>query len=167
MPMSLHRSIQRALLILAATAFTGTPPYAQSIDELYEKAKAEKALVFYAGGPAAPHEARVKQFRERFPGIAVSVTGGFSNVLNEQINQQMASRKLEVDMAFFQTVQDFVAWKRKGVLLAFKPDGFEQVLPNFRDPDGAYMALSANVLSYAYNTSRSPPRRRRGRRSIS
>src|SRR5262245_10662260 len=105
-----------AIVVGATLAFTTAAP-AQSIDEIYEKAKAEKALIFYAGGPAAPHEARVKQFQERFPGIAVSVTGGFSNVLNEQINQQMAAGKLEVDMAFFQTVQDFVAWKQKGVLL--------------------------------------------------
>ena len=76
--------------------------------ELYEKAKAEKEVVFYSGGPAAPHENRVKLFMQQFPGIEVKVTGGFSNVLNEQIEKQMADKKLAVDMAFFQTVQDFV-----------------------------------------------------------
>src|SRR5205807_3750686 len=114
-------------------------------------AKLEKTVVFYAGGPAAPHENRAKEFMQKFPGIAVSVTGGFSNVLNEQIEKQMAENKLAVDMAFFQTVQDFVKWKQEGKLLAFKPDGFEQLYPNFRDPDGAYMSFSANALTYAYN----------------
>jgi ABC-type Fe3+ transport system substrate-binding protein len=57
-------------------------------------------------------------------------------------------------MAFFQTVQDFVTWKKQGKLLAFKPEGFNQIMPNFRDEDGAYMALSANALTYAYNTSK-------------
>ncbi len=87
---------------------------------------------------------------QQFPGIEVKVTGGFSNVLNEQIEKQMAEKKLAVDMAFFQTVQDFVLWKKQGKLLQFKPDGFDQVLPSFRDDDGAYMALSANALTYAY-----------------
>src|SRR5262245_11753909 len=32
--------------------------------------------------------------------------------------------------------------------------GFDQIYPNFRDGDGAYMALSANALTYAYNTSK-------------
>jgi ABC-type Fe3+ transport system substrate-binding protein len=64
----------------------------------------------------------------------------------------MADKKLAVDMAFFQTVQDFVLWKKQGKLLAFKPDGFDQILPNFRDPDGTHMAFSANALTYAYNT---------------
>jgi ABC-type Fe3+ transport system substrate-binding protein len=137
---------------LAAMSLTAAAR-AETLDELYEKAKTEKALVFYAGGPAAPHENRAREFMQRFPGITVSVTGGFSNVLNERINKQIADKKLGVDMAFFQTVQDFVAWKRQGVLLAFKPDGFEQVMPNLRDPDGAYVALSANTITYAWNTS--------------
>ena len=95
------------------------------LDQLYEKAKLDGALVFYSGGPAAPHENRAKEFMQKYPGIAVSLTGGFSNVLIERIEKQMADRKLEVDMAFFQTVQDFVSWKKQGRLLAFKPEGFD------------------------------------------
>src|SRR5262245_878089 len=140
------------IALAAVVSCLATDVWAETLDELYEKAKAEKSLVFYAGGPAVPHENRVKEFQQRFPGIAVSVTGGFSNVLNAKINQQMRDGKLETDMAFFQTVQDFVTWKRQGKLLAFKPDGFEQIMPNLRDEDGAYMAVSANPLTYAYNT---------------
>ena len=104
---------------------------AETLAELYEKAKAEKEVVFYSGGPAAPHENRAKLFMQQFPGIEVKVTGGFSNVLNEKIEKQMAEKKLAVDMAFFQTVQDFVHWKKQGKLLHFKPDGFDQIYPNF------------------------------------
>ena len=136
---------------------------AETLAELYEKAKAEKEVVFYSGGPAAPHENRAKLFMQQFPGIEVKVTGGFSNVLNERIEKQMAEKKLAVDMAFFQTVQDFVNWKAQGKLLNFKPDGFDQIYPNFRDPDGAYMSLSANALTYAYNTAAV---KRRGRAEI-
>jgi ABC-type Fe3+ transport system substrate-binding protein len=125
---------------------------AETVEQFYEKAKAEKTLVFYAGGPTAPYEARIKQFQEKFPGIQVSVTGGFSNVLNQNIEKQIADGKLEVDLALFQTVQDFVNWKKRGVLLPFKPDGFDQIMPNLRDPDGAYMSLAANAILYAHNT---------------
>jgi hypothetical protein len=146
----LHAGFATAALLLFAAANSR----AETLDQFYEKAKLEKTLVFYSGGPAAPHENRAKEFMQKYPGIAVSVTGGFSNVLNERIERQIADRKLEVDMAFFQTVQDFVTWKTQGKLLAFKPDGFDQILPNFRDEDGAYLALSANALTYAYNTAR-------------
>ena len=144
----------RLLPVCAALAALISPARGETFDELYQKAKVEKEVVFYSGGPAAPHENRAKLFMQQFPGIEVKVTGGFSNVLNEQIEKQMADKKLAVDMAFFQTVQDFVAWKRQGKLLAFTPDGFDQILPNFRDPDGAYMAFSANALTYAYNTAK-------------
>jgi ABC-type Fe3+ transport system substrate-binding protein len=143
-----------AAAMLAATLLAASGAGAETLPELYEKAKAEKELVFYAGGPAVPHEARAKLFIQAYPGISVKVTGGFSNVLNADIEKQMADGKLAVDMAFFQTVQDFVAWKQRDRLLPFKPDGFDQIYPNFRDPDGAYMAFSANALTYAYNTAK-------------
>jgi ABC-type Fe3+ transport system substrate-binding protein len=137
-----------ALVLLACAPAT----IAETIDELYANAKAEKSVVFYSGGPVAPYETFAREFEQRFPGVAVSITGGFSNVLNERINAQLRDRKLDVDMAFFQTVQDFVAWKRQGVLLGFKPDGYEQIAPVFRDPDGAFSTVKVNQLVYAYNT---------------
>jgi ABC-type Fe3+ transport system substrate-binding protein len=141
-----------AICIAIASLAAASPAPAQTMGELYEKAKAEKTLVFYAGGPTAPYEGRIKQFQAAFPGIQVSVEGGFSNVLNERIEKQFSAGKLAVDFAFFQTVQDFVNWKRRDKLLAFKPDGFDQIMPNLRDPDGAYMAFAAVVIAYAYNT---------------
>jgi len=145
-----------AMLCIAAGSLIarGPPANAQSIAELYDKAKAEKELVLYTGGPAATHEARAKLFMQQFPGITVSVTGGFSNVLNAEIEKQMAAGALAVDMAIFQSVQDFVAWKQQDKLLAFKPEGFEHVYPNMRDPDGAYEAMSVSVQTYAYNTTK-------------
>jgi ABC-type glycerol-3-phosphate transport system substrate-binding protein len=148
-----NRFLQTCFAIAVLLPLAAAASRAEPVDQLYEKAKVEKTLVFYSGGPAAPHENRAKEFMQKYPGIAVSVTGGFSNVLNERIEKQIADRKLEVDMAFFQTVQDFATWKKQGKLLVFKPEGFDQILPNFRDEDGAYMALSANALTYAYNTS--------------
>ncbi|HEY5607984.1 MAG TPA: extracellular solute-binding protein [Alphaproteobacteria bacterium] len=148
----IRRLMPASLALAAMLPLAGAGAHAETLDQLYQKAKAEKELVFYSGGPAAPHENRAKQFMQQFPGISVSVTGGFSNVLNERIEKQMADKKLVVDMAFFQTVQDFVAWKKQGKLILFKPDGFEQIIPNLRDSDGAYMSLAAIAISYAYNT---------------
>jgi ABC-type Fe3+ transport system substrate-binding protein len=145
------------LVGVALAVFAAPAARAETMAELYEKAKAEKELVFYAGGPAAPHENRAKLFMQQYPGIDVKVTGGFSNVLNEQIEQQMAGKQLLVDLTFFQTVQDYVKWKSEGKLLNFKPDGFDQVYPNLRDEDGAYMAFSASALTYAYNTAKVRP----------
>jgi ABC-type Fe3+ transport system substrate-binding protein len=148
----MRMTLQLAIGTATVLALTGSTVCAETVEQLYEKAKAEKSLLFYAGGPTAPYEVRIKQFQERFPGIQVSVEGGFSNVLNQRIEKQMADGKLAVDFAVFQTVQDFVDWKKRGKLLDFKPEGFDQIIPNLRDPDGAYSAFAAITIAYAYNT---------------
>ncbi len=81
----------------------------------------------------------------------MSVTGGFSNVLDRKIDAQFAAGKPEVDLAIFQTLQDFVRWKRQGALLEFKPQGFDKIDPSFADPAGAYVAVQINAHTYAYN----------------
>ena len=82
----------------------------------------------------------------------MSIDGGFSNVLNQKIEQQFKDRKLEADMVLFQTAQDFVRWKRQGKMLAFKPEGFDAIDKSFKDPDGAFIVWYVGLLSYAYNT---------------
>ncbi len=123
----------------------------QDLNSLYENAKSEGALALYTGGPTAPWETTAKAFSARYPGITVSVTGGFSNVLDKKIDAQLAAGKPEVDMAVFQTLQDFVRWKQQGALLEFKPPGFDKIDASFKDPSGAYVAVQVNAHAYAYN----------------
>lgn len=143
-----------AAFALGALTLMATLPQAaaESMAELYEKAKREGALVFYAGGPAAPYQKLVAAFEQVYPGVKVSYTGGFSNVLNERIEKQLAAGKVEVDMAFFQTAQDFVGWKKRGVLLNFHADGVDKSMPVFRDADGAFTTAKVTGVAYAYNT---------------
>jgi ABC-type Fe3+ transport system substrate-binding protein len=130
---------------------TGSTARAETMDQLYEKAKAEKSLVIWKGGPVADYERWGKEFEAKFPGIKVSVTGGFSNVLDVRIDQQIKDKKVEVDYAVFQTVQDFVRWKKQGALARFKPEGWDKIHPTFRDKDGAWVAIGVNAMPYAYN----------------
>jgi len=138
--------------IVAAVILAGAAARAEDADQLYAEAKNEKTLVLYGGGPAAPYERMARDFERRYPGITVSVTGGFSNVLDRKIDEQLAAKTLDVDMAFFQTAQDFVRWKKADVLLPFKPEGYDRIDPRFLDPDGAFTTASVVLLSYAYNT---------------
>ena len=148
---SLNRIFTCTFGMLSMLALCAIPARAQSLDALYEKAKTEGALVLYTGGPTAPWEAAAKDFSARYPGVAVSVTGGFSNVLDKKIDAQLAAGKLSLDLAVLQTLQDFVRWKRQGALLQFKPQGFDQIDPSFADPSGAFVAVQVNALMYAYN----------------
>ena len=143
-----------ALLLLSVPP-TGDKAFGQSaatIDQLYQAAKQEGALTLYGGGPAAPYERRAAEFEKRFPGIKVSVTADFSNILAPKIDEQIRQSKLAVDLTIFQTLQDYVRWKKTGVLLPFKPEGFDQIDPSFKDADGTYVGVWVSGLSYAYNT---------------
>ena len=56
--------------------------HAQSLDELYEKAKLEKSVALVAAGPSEPYEHWIREFQQLYPGVTVSFTGGLSNGLN-------------------------------------------------------------------------------------
>ncbi len=141
-----------ALAFLAAGPASLAPAHAQSLDDLYAKAKSEGAFAFYVGGPTAPWEARTKAFAEKYPGIKISIGGGFSNILDQKIDQQIAAKKLEVDAAILQTIADYVRWKHEGRLMTFKPPGFDKMDAAFKDPDGTFWATMINVVPYMYNT---------------
>jgi ABC-type Fe3+ transport system substrate-binding protein len=141
-----------AIAFAAAIVLLGASAHAETLDELYAKAKLETSLVIYAGGPVSNYEPLARDFERRFPGLTVTIDGGFSNVLNQKIEQQFQDKKLEADLVLLQTVQDLVRWKAQGKLLAFRPEGFEAIDKSFKDPDGAFMAWFVSALSYAYNT---------------
>jgi ABC-type Fe3+ transport system substrate-binding protein len=152
-PAYARRGMFAAAIALSAIISTdAAPARAQSLDDLYAKAKSEGAFAFYVGGPTAPWEARAKAFAEKYPGIKVSIGGGFSNVLDSKIDQQIAAGKLEVDAAILQTIADFVRWKHEGRLMSFKPPGFDKMDPAFKDADGTFWATMINVVPYMYNT---------------
>jgi ABC-type Fe3+ transport system substrate-binding protein len=141
-----------ALPAVAALIGCAAPLHAQTMDELYEKAKLEKTVALVAAGPSEPYEHWIREFQRAFPGVTVSFTGGLSNGLNRKVSQQILDKKVESDIAIFQTIQDFVRWKRQGALLLFRPQGFETIDPAFKDEDGAFTTVSVNMVSYAYNT---------------
>lgn len=138
--------------LIVAVPLLCAPAGAETLDELYAKAKDEKSLTIYAGGPVVNYEPLAREFERKFPGLSVSIEGGFSNVLNQKIEQQLADRKLVADMVLFQTAQDFVRWKEQGKMLPFKPEGFDALDASFKDPEGAFVVWYVGTLSYAYNS---------------
>jgi hypothetical protein len=107
---------------------------AQSIDELYQAAKKEGALSLNGGGAAGFYEPWVLEFEQRFPGIKIKLTADFSNILAPVIDREIAEKKLSVDLTIFQTLQDYDRWKKQGVLMTFRPEGWDQIHQSFKDP---------------------------------
>lgn len=101
------RGLAAILLGTIACATSASLAQAQSMQQLYEKAKLEKELVIYGGGPTSLYEVPAKAFEQKYPGIKVIIHSGFSNVHDEKINQQLKSKTLDADLAILQTVQDY------------------------------------------------------------
>src|SRR3954470_4464076 len=147
--------LPQILAVTAASWVTCTAPtHAQSIDELYEKAKLEKTVVLYGAGPTGSHDRWIKEFEQRFAGVTVAFTGGLSTALNKKIEAQFANQKVETDIAILQTIQDFAKWKKTGSMLPFKPAGWDTIDEAYKDEDGAFVTVSVNVITYAINTQR-------------
>jgi ABC-type Fe3+ transport system substrate-binding protein len=145
--------LSRALSLSALALICGADQArAQGSDELYEKAKLEKTLTLYAAGPSEPWVRWSEEFQKRYPGVTVAFTGGLSNGLNTKIEQQLAAKKMETDMAMFQTLQDFGRWKKHGALMSFAPAGADKIDPAFKDEDGTFTTVGVNMITYAYNT---------------
>ena len=133
--------------LAAVLALLTSPMHAETLDEIYAKAKNEGALTIYGGGPARLYEGWIKEYEARFPSIKVNLTGGLAPAIDKQI----AANKLEVDFVTFQAVQEFIRWKREGALLPFKMEGFEALDPRFRNGDGAYTPINVFAIAPAYN----------------
>jgi ABC-type Fe3+ transport system substrate-binding protein len=147
-----RRLIAAAIMGVVLSAACRADAAAETIDQIYEAAKAEQSLVLWGAGPSAGYETAARAFEQQYPGVTVTLMGGFSNVLNAKIEQQFSAKKVETDLLVFQTVQDFVAWNKRGLLLHFKPEGFETIGAGAKDRDGAWIAANANPLFYGYNT---------------
>src|ERR1039457_4494054 len=134
--MNRHLRNLAAISLGVAVCAAANLAHAQSMDALYEKAKLEKELIIYGGGPASLYEGPARAFEQKYPGIKVTIHADFSNVLNEKINQQIKSKKLDVDLAILQTAQDYIRWKKETVLARFEPAAWKVIDKTFKDRDG-------------------------------
>jgi ABC-type Fe3+ transport system substrate-binding protein len=142
----------RSAATLALLTLFAAPAAGETIDQLYAAAKSEGELVIYGGGPATWYDPWTKEFEQAFPGVKVTAKAGSSNVHADEIDAQTKAGKRQVDMAILQTVQDYERWKKAGLLLAFQPEGFEQIDAAYKDKDGAYVGITVHGISYNYNT---------------
>ena len=140
-----------SVLVFASVVLAPLAARAETLDQLYEKAKAEGTLTIYTGAGPSAAKAGADAFEKRFPGIKVEAHGGFSNVLDLEIDQQLKAKKVTADYVQFQTIQDYDRWDRAGALLRWKPDGFDQVFPSMKAKNGAWVAVNAIPILYGYN----------------
>lgn len=156
------RRRRELLRIAAAACAAGILPgrFAVAADEmeaLYAAARREGHLNYYGGGPIATHKGALDAFSRAFPGIEIDPTAGFSNQLTPRIDAQIASGRMEADLAVLQTIQDFERWRRAGALEPFQGPNLDAVGKGFRDADGSSVGVRVFALVYGYNANQVAP----------
>lgn len=125
----------------------------RSLSDLYKAALSEGGkLLVYAGGDTPSQLDSIKSaFVDRFPGINLEIVIDFSKYHNARIDNQIKLGTLLPDLAHLQTLQDFDRWKQRGVLLPYKPIGWDSVYPQFKDPSGYYTSIYVDAFSTSVN----------------
>lgn len=100
------RSTTRATVVLAvialvAAACGGPPPVpdAKSLDELYQAAKAEGQVVWFAPKPEAQMQPAIDAFKKKYPGIDVKYTNKKAPDLVTQLNVEQAAERVTFDVS--------------------------------------------------------------------
>ncbi|MFF0079259.1 ABC transporter substrate-binding protein [Streptomyces canus] len=138
----------------APARHTAGPEETRTLDELYQAALKEGGkLVIYAGGDTPTQQDGTKAaFKARFPDIDLTLVVDYSKYHDVRVDNQFATNTLVPDVVQLQTLQDFVRWNQQGRLLRYRPAGFSELHPGFKDPQGAWVAIGVIAFSFLYGT---------------
>jgi ABC-type Fe3+ transport system substrate-binding protein len=167
------RTIAGMLTMAAAFSMQGSylapPAYAQqglavenrTLEQLHKAAVAEGGrLIVYAGGDTPGQQDGMKKaFEARFPGMTLDIIVDYSKFHDARIDNQLATGTLVPDLAQLQTLQDFPRWKEEGVLMPYKPAGWNSIYKDFRDEDGTYTGIFVDAFSNVVNSKLLPEAR--------
>lgn len=98
------RTVLTALAAIAAllvTACSSPPPVpdARNLDELYQAAKAEGQVVWFAPKPEAQMRPAINAFKKKYPGIEVKYTNKKAPDLVTQLNVEQAAGRVSFDVS--------------------------------------------------------------------
>ena len=125
----------------------------QTLQDLYQAALKEGGqLTVYAGGDEVTQGFGIKAgFEKQFPGIKVDIVVDLSKYHDARIEEELLRKDLKVDVAHLQTVHDFDSWAERGLLLPYKPIGWEQIPDAYKDRQGRFTGLFMLTFANSYN----------------
>jgi ABC-type Fe3+ transport system substrate-binding protein len=125
----------------------------KTLQELYQAAQKEGGtLTVYAGGDEITQGFGIKSgFEKQFPGMKLNVVVDLSKYHDARIEEELLRKDLKVDVAHLQTLHDFDDWAARGLLLPYKPIGWEQIPAAYKDPQGRFTGLFMLTFANSYN----------------
>lgn len=136
-----------------ATAAVERDGAGQTLQDLYQAALKEGGtLTVYAGGDEVTQGFGIKNgFERQFPGMKVNIVVDLSKYHDARIEEELLRKDLKVDVAHLQTLHDFDDWAARGLLLPYKPIGWDQIPSAYKDPQGRFTGLYMLTFANSYN----------------
>lgn len=137
----------------SATAPVERDGAGRSLQDLYQAALQEGGqLTVYAGGDEITQGFSVKAgFERQFPGMKLDIVVDLSKYHDARIEEELLRKNLKADVAHLQTLHDFDDWAARGLLLPYKPIGWDQVPDAYKDPQGRFTGLFMLTFANSYN----------------
>jgi ABC-type Fe3+ transport system substrate-binding protein len=125
----------------------------QTLQDLYQAALREGGtLTVYAGGDEVTQGFGIKAgFERQFPGMKIHIVVDLSKYHDARIEEELLRQDLKVDVAHLQTLHDFDDWAARGLLLPYRPIGWDQIPDAYKDPQGRYTGLFMLTFANSYN----------------
>ncbi|KQV60224.1 hypothetical protein ASC95_01770 [Pelomonas sp. Root1217] len=124
-----------------------------TLQDLYQAALKEGgALTVYAGGDEVTQGFGIKAgFERQFPGMKLNLVVDLSKYHDARIEEELLRKDLKVDVAHLQTLHDFDDWAARGLLLPYKPMGWDHVPAAYKDPQARFTGLFMLTFANSYN----------------
>jgi ABC-type Fe3+ transport system substrate-binding protein len=125
----------------------------QTLQDLHQAALKEGGtLTVYAGGDEVTQGFGIKAgFERQFPGMKVNIVVDLSKYHDARIEEELLRKDLKVDVAHLQTLHDFDDWAARGLLMPYKPIGWDQVPAAYKDPQARFTGLFMLTFANSYN----------------
>lgn len=148
-----QQSAAPATTAAAATTAVERDGTGQTLQDLYQAALKEGGqLTVYAGGDEVTQGFGIKSgFERQFPGMKINIVVDLSKYHDARIEEELLRKDLKVDVAHLQTLHDFDDWAQRGLLLPYKPIGWDQVPDAYKDPQGRFTGLFMLTFANSYN----------------
>jgi iron(III) transport system substrate-binding protein len=151
----IHRQAKMLATAALAAVMSWQPAVAQSVDELYAKAKEEGELTWYTSHAAAEvMEAFGNLFTELYPGVEVNVVRTTAQVAFQRLQQDLQNQQVICDVFSSTDVGHYAQLKEEGLLAQYAPPNADKVYEVFQgfDPDGYYHVTSSGMVALTYNS---------------
>lgn len=146
-----------SLGVVAASALAATTAtWAQTDTELYEQAKQEGAVVWYASSPRTDIAETIgRAFEARFPGVQATVVRTTAQTNFQRLSMDLRSNNLIADVFTTTDVGHITELKRQDALLAWTPPNVSNMMNAFskyNDKEGYAYSPFGGVIGITYNT---------------